>query len=150
MDVEDDIPWLLSANAAVKRAQEEARIWKELGSSLQCSVVLVLPNQAQPLFEKYIHDLEDIFVVSSVTVNGPLQGDWRYQAEFDVPGGKGVAWVLPPKDHKCPRCWRYVATVEDELCLRCEDVLDSEKEKREAGGMPKNPLSKDPLSMFWT
>lgn len=118
-----DLPWLLNANTAIKTAQEEARAKKIIGSSLESSVVLQLPSQARDVFERYADELEAIFVVSSVELNGEVDGEWKYSCDFDVPGGKGTAWVLPPEEHKCPRCWRYVAPVEDELCKRCEDVV---------------------------
>jgi len=58
-----------------------------------------------------------------VEVDGSTEGIWKFSAAFDAPGGKATAWVLPPKDKKCPRCWRYVAPKEDELCGRCEEVI---------------------------
>jgi isoleucyl-tRNA synthetase len=122
-----DLPWLLNANTAIKTAQEDARAKKIIGSSLESSVVLELPEQARQVFERYQDELEGIFVVSSAELaknqGGELEGDWKFSAEFDAPGGKGTAWVLPPRDNKCPRCWRYVAPVEDELCKRCEDAV---------------------------
>jgi isoleucyl-tRNA synthetase len=118
-----DLPWLLNANTAIKTAQEEARAKKIIGSSLESSVVLQLPSQAREVFERYADELEAIFVVSCVELDGQPEGAWKYSCEFDAPGGKGMAWVLPPKEHKCPRCWRYVAPVEDELCKRCEEVV---------------------------
>jgi isoleucyl-tRNA synthetase len=122
-----DIPWLLNANTAIKTAQEDARGKKIIGSSLESSVVLELPEQARQVFERYRDELEGIFVVSSAELakkqGGESEGDWKFSAEFDAPGGKGTAWVLPPRDNKCPRCWRYVAPVEDELCKRCEDAV---------------------------
>jgi isoleucyl-tRNA synthetase len=118
-----DLPWLLNANTAIKTAQEEARTKKIIGSSLESSVVLQLPSQAGQVFERYADELEAIFVVSSVDLDGKVKGVWKYSCDFDVPGGKGTAWVLPPKEHKCPRCWRFVAPVEDELCKRCEELV---------------------------
>ena len=118
-----DLPWLLNANTAIKIAQEEARAKKIIGSSLESSVILQLPSQALAVFERYADELETIFVVSSVAFGDQVEGAWKYSCDFDVPGGKGTAWVVPPKEHKCPRCWRYVAPVEDELCKRCEDVV---------------------------
>ena len=118
-----DIPWLLNANTAIKTAQEEARAKKIIGSSLESSVVLQLPLQALEVFERYADELETIFVVSSVGLNDKVEGAWKYSCDFDVPGGKGTAWVVPPKEHKCPRCWRYVALAEDELCKRCDEVV---------------------------
>jgi isoleucyl-tRNA synthetase len=118
-----DLPWLLNANNAIKTAQEDARAKKLIGSSLESSIVLQLPAQAQELFGRYADELDAIFVVSSVDLNGTAEGEWKYSSDFDAPGGKATAWVLPPKDKKCPRCWRYVALVEDELCMRCEKVV---------------------------
>lgn len=140
-DVEPDIHWLLNANTAIKTAQEEARAAKLIGSSLQSCVILEMPETAKAMFDKYLEDLEAIFVVSSVELAGAgakaeasvgssaeadvSRGrDWEFSAEFDVPGGgKGVAHVMPPKQAKCPRCWRYVASTEEELCKRCEEVV---------------------------
>ena len=121
--IKDDVPWLLSANAAIKTAQEEARAQKLVGSSLQSSVVLKLPESAKELFGRYADELYSIFVVSSVDLNAEVEGEWKFSAEFDTPGGKGVAWVLPPRQAKCPRCWRYVALADDELCERCDGVV---------------------------
>jgi isoleucyl-tRNA synthetase len=142
---------------AIKRAQEDARAQKLIKSSLKSSVVLTLPEQAKDIFKKYEEDLEAIFVVSSVALestagsdllqakrNDWLKGEWSFSVEFDVPGGGGTAWVLPPKHSKCPRCWRYVAPVEDELCARCDDLLQ-EKERP----VQINPISRSPLSRFW-
>jgi isoleucyl-tRNA synthetase len=121
--IRNDVPWLLNANAAVKIAQEEARAQKIVGSSLQSSVVLQIPDSAKKQFHRYSDELDSIFVVSSVEIDGDLEGEWKFQAEFEAPGGKGFAWVLPPKEAKCPRCWRYAAPSEEELCKRCEEVI---------------------------
>ncbi|RDL31165.1 uncharacterized protein BP5553_09954 [Venustampulla echinocandica] len=121
--IRDDITLIQSANTAIKAAQEEARAEKLIGSSLECSVALSLSPEAYAVFTRYAHELDSIFVVSSVQLNGPdaePEGEWKYSVEFD--GGRCKASVLPPKDSKCPRCWRYVAPV-DELCQRCEDAV---------------------------
>jgi isoleucyl-tRNA synthetase len=34
--------------------------------------------------------------------------------------------VHPPTGEKCPRCWRFVKGVEEEICGRCEHVVKSE------------------------
>lgn len=119
----DDLPWLLNANTAIKTAQEKGRKKKIIGPSLQTSVVLELPSAARDVFSRYEDELAAILVVSCVELDGQLDGEWKYSSKFDAPGGQGRAWILKPKDHKCPRCWRYVAPIEDELCKRCEDVV---------------------------
>jgi isoleucyl-tRNA synthetase len=122
----NDLSWLLNANTAIKTAQEEARAQKLIGSSLESSVLLELPASARDLFDRYADELEAIFVVSSVSLaETGLQpeAEWKYSSTFDVPGGQATAWVLPAEDHKCPRCWRFVAPAPEELCVRCEDVV---------------------------
>ncbi|PQE17800.1 hypothetical protein CJF31_00005563 [Rutstroemia sp. NJR-2017a BVV2] len=123
--IEKDIPWLMNAMAAIKVAQEEARGQKIIGSSLESSVVLILPEQARTLFESYAEELESIFVVSSVSLGGQCEGEWKFSAEFDAPGGEAIVWVLPPSHAKCSRCWRYVAPAQDEICKRCEEFTTS-------------------------
>ena len=118
-----DLPWLLNANTAIKTAQEEARAKKVIGSSLETSIVLELPTQGKEVFIKYADELANIFVVSSVELGGHTEAAWEYSAVFAAPGGKATAWVLPPTDKKCPRCWRFVAPSQDELCNRCDGVV---------------------------
>lgn len=86
----------------------------------------------------------------------PEAPEWKFSFDFLIPQGVGpnrnrpdgmeasvsdggcvdvegsskavgcTAWVLPPKAHKCPRCWRYIAPKDDGLCGRCEDVVQHE------------------------
>lgn len=120
-----DIPVLMSAHAAVKSALEVARAAKALGSSLQSSVVITVPEgDVAAALGRYASELDGIFVVSSVDVNTDVpEGAWAYEETFEVDGTKGKVTVSPPKQHKCGRCWRYIAVEEDSLCGRCEDVV---------------------------
>ncbi|KAI0596528.1 isoleucyl-tRNA synthetase [Biscogniauxia sp. FL1348] len=128
-DLRGDLPVLMSVNAAIKAAQEQGRNEKALGSSLQSFVVIKAGSLVDTVLEKYTGELEDMFVVSSVTINGsvPEHPKWAYRQEFDIDingtkcGGEVV--VLPPWKEKCGRCWRYIAPVENEICARCEDVV---------------------------
>ncbi|KAK4100746.1 isoleucyl-tRNA synthetase [Parathielavia hyrcaniae] len=122
----EDVPVLMRAHAAIKAALELARGDKVLGSSLQCAVVLEVPEgRVLEALGRYGEELEAMFVVSSVELNGavPDGAEWKYCEEFELEGGQCTAWVLPPKQAKCPRCWRYVAPKKDELCGRCEEVV---------------------------
>ncbi|KAI1001984.1 Isoleucine--tRNA ligase [Podosphaera aphanis] len=123
--IEAEIPWLMNASTAVKSAQEKARAQKLMGSSLECAVVLQLPPAATSVFQRYADELDSMFVVSSVEFGSSPITEWIFSAEFDAPGGMGTAWVSAPKGHKCPRCWRYVAPVSEQLCARCEHVISS-------------------------
>jgi isoleucyl-tRNA synthetase len=138
----NDIPILMSVHAAIKTGLERARMDKVLGSSLQSRVVIAVhDNQTRDVLKKYADELEAMFVVSHVEVTGPLPENsdwngaiWSYSQVIDSSGetggnGKiGEVVVLPPKDDKCPRCWRYVAPSEEELCGRCKDVVEAQAE----------------------
>lgn len=128
-ELREAIPVLITAHSAIKAALEEARNGKHVGSSLQAFVVLQLPENSEilrvlgPLKE----ELDAIFVVSSVAIrtdtSEPTDVAWKRETAFAVGDETCKVWLLPPRDHKCPRCWRYVAPKEDELCSRCEEVV---------------------------
>jgi isoleucyl-tRNA synthetase len=122
----------------IKHLQEQAREKKQLGSSLQSFVHLVLPHtgdRSSTVFHQYLSELPDLFVVSSVTLADPgealpaeiAQAKWQYEDECELPGGQeGRVYVYAPQASKCARCWRYaipepVATAE--ICDRCDSVV---------------------------
>lgn len=122
-------------NSAIKNAQEHARSRKQMGSSLQSFVHISLPESGPSLalFRKYLSELPDFFVVSSVTLgvsDDPIPADigdaeWQYESSFELSNGqKGTAYVYTPNALKCERCWRYVVPPNDEpVCERCNQVL---------------------------
>jgi isoleucyl-tRNA synthetase len=132
-----DLSPILRANDAVKLAQESARKEGRLGSSLQSSIHLVFPDDSSAtyhLFQRYLAELESLFVVSSVSLHQSSidniidHAEWSYSADFEtVESDKAQAYVLPPIAVKCARCWRYkvhTATgTEVALCGRCTDVM---------------------------
>ncbi|PGH28040.1 isoleucine-tRNA ligase [Polytolypa hystricis UAMH7299] len=138
--LENNLPLLMAVNSTVKTLQETARSNKQMGSSLQSFVHLSFscPATEVPMFEAFGSELQDLFVVSSVSLSYennssdiPVEiqsAEWSYNAEFELPNGtKGVAWVYTPQENKCERCWRYKVPIqhegEDQLCVRCEDVV---------------------------
>ena len=113
---------------SVKLAMESARDSKDIGSSLQCRVVIATEDQGvKSCLGRYRDELDSIFVASKVEVNStvPPSTDslWQYEKEFSQGDLSGKVHILPPTDEKCSRCWRYLAEVEDSLCDRCEDVV---------------------------
>lgn len=125
------LKFLSATNTAIKSAQEEARGKKLIGSSLESSVLLSLPPDSEGYYKLLEDELASIFVVSKVGVNphneepsGTLE--WKFDAvvtEGEATEVPFKVWVVPAEEHKCPRCWRFVAPVEDSLCGRCEEVV---------------------------
>lgn len=114
-------------HAAVKAGLEQAREAKALGSSLQCSVLINTENnELATLLDEYVDELDAMFVVSHVDVNRAVDDEraWCYTREFELPAAPGgIVHVLPPRQEKCSRCWRYLAAQEDGLCDRCEAAV---------------------------
>ncbi|PRM90736.1 isoleucine--tRNA ligase [Aliarcobacter cryaerophilus] len=53
--------------------------------------------------------------LSNITSSKELLGSFKIEnSDFKVYKASG---------HKCPRCWKYTSTKEDELCSRCEEVV---------------------------
>ncbi|KAL2126670.1 hypothetical protein VTI74DRAFT_429 [Chaetomium olivicolor] len=130
-ELSEAVPLLMGMHGAIKGAMELAREQKRLGSSLQCDVVLKVPEgRVLQVLERFRDELEAMFVVSSVDLNGQVSDDleWSYRFAVEVDGQECEAWVVPPKQAKCPRCWRYVAPKEDTLCGRCEEVVEKAAE----------------------
>ncbi|PKS08286.1 hypothetical protein jhhlp_005230 [Lomentospora prolificans] len=126
-ELRKDIPVIISTHAAVKCALESARMAKALGSSLQSSVIISVPEgDVAAVLRKHVAELDSMFVVSSVDINVAVpEAPWVYEETFGVNGVQGKAYVLPPKQHKCGRCWRYLAEKEDSLCVRCDEVVQN-------------------------
>lgn len=144
-ELDDDIPQLMRAVAAVKGAQEDARTAKLMGDSLQSWVWLdPKTDKARDLFDRYSEILETLFGVSKVSrghlkINDLDRFGWSRLVDFDIGGGQNhsvTAHVYAPQQAKCTRCWKYSAPTEakeeEALCKRCEGVVgDLKKVKPE-------------------
>lgn len=133
-------------------ASEQGRVQKKIGQSLQSDVTLMTAD-ARVLDALHLlgeEQLATLFVVSGLRIvdssssgsvpplppprswsfpgrDAAADGnpDWEFVAEARLEGSGAVvkAVVRHPVDHKCSRCWRYVAPEKDALCDRCEGVV---------------------------
>ena len=98
----------------VLKALEEARNEKIIGKSLQAHVILYPNDETRALLEA-IPSLGKLFIVSAVTISS---GSGKYtfdQLSIDVFRAEG---------DMCARCWHIRDINEDELCDRCQTVLN--------------------------
>ena len=110
----------------VTKALELARKKKEIGHSLDASVMLGLSAPLMERLNPYTDQLRSIFIVSSVTIadmDTVLEG---VESEA-VPGLKVKISVSP--DKKCERCWVHDPSVGQDqkhplICKRCLKVLN--------------------------
>lgn len=99
----------------IQQAIEKARQEKRIGSNLEATVELTLPESAfqHPVFEA-IPTLEEFFILSVLTIK-------RTDA------AEPSAVVLESPHQKCARCWKHVPTVghqtHTDLCDRCDEAV---------------------------
>lgn len=150
--LETDYQDLMAVGSTIKTVQEIARGAKQMGSSLQ-SFVHIVPDtntNTESVLSRYLFELPDLFVVSSVTIGAhgePLPheivaAEWHYDGRYELPGGqKGAVYVYTPKANKCARCWRYTVPdvvreeekQEQELCDRCDEVVRDLEQVSDSG-----------------
>jgi isoleucyl-tRNA synthetase len=100
----------------VLRTLEEARIAKQIGSSLEAKVTLQASGGALELLERYQSDLRYVFIVSQVELK-------------EAQGGEDVSITVSRADgEKCERCWNYSTRVGESevyptVCERCVAAL---------------------------
>jgi len=103
----------------VLRALEEARVAKQIGSSLEAKVSLKASGSALELLQKHQSDLRYLFIVSQVELGQ---------------GGEGVSIAISVADgEKCERCWNYSTRVGESeryptVCERCVAALNEIEE----------------------
>jgi isoleucyl-tRNA synthetase len=118
-----EVEWerLFAIRDDVLRALEEARVAKQIGSSLQAKVSLKASGSALELLQKHQNDLRYVFIVSQVELVPADQGD-------------GVSIAISVADgEKCERCWNYSPRVGESeryptVCERCVAALNEIEE----------------------
>jgi len=110
-EIEDRWERLIAVRDEVNAALETARQDKVIGTSLAAAVTVLADDATLTLLRPYEKDLPMLFITSAVSL-----------LPADVDAGPGVR-VARAAGEKCPRCWRYVEEMSDEVCLRCADAL---------------------------
>ncbi|HXN35529.1 MAG TPA: isoleucine--tRNA ligase [Opitutaceae bacterium] len=118
-----DIASLIKMRAKVNEAIEPLRAAGRIGKSLDAAVTLRVPgaDPLRPALERHLASLPEIFIVSQVGLEappGPADGF-----------GVGVRTCSEAGLAKCPRCWRWVPSLEHnplgQVCPRCAETLNS-------------------------
>jgi isoleucyl-tRNA synthetase len=108
---------LLRLRGVIGQAIERARQEKLIGNALEAAVVLHSDSDVTKKIGK--EELEEFFILSDLTI---------HQAK------DASASVTKTQYKKCARCWRHRPTVgaskvHPDLCDRCEDVVDANKNR---------------------
>lgn len=114
---------LFAVRDEVLRVLEEARIAKQIGSSLEARVTLLASGDTLRLLKQYEAELRYIFIVSQVEV---LAVEGNKSIEINVSKAEG---------EKCERCWNYSTRVGESskyatVCERCVAALEEIENQR--------------------
>ena len=107
----------------VKKALEQARADKVIGSSLEAKVTLHCSDAVADFLNGFTaEELEDLLIVSQVEIQ---KGEGGTKGLFE---GLGVE-VVHAEGEKCERCWKYTSDVGSHaahctLCARCASILE--------------------------
>ena len=97
----------------VLKKLEEARSQNIIGKSFNAKLVITLDSKAKEVFSLVKDNAKQLLIVS--------------QLEF-VDGDSFDCVVSPAVGDTCSRCWMIVPSInENELCPRCQKILDSLK-----------------------
>lgn len=85
---------------------------------IKSTLELVLQTKSSKVASLSSADAEDWFTVSQVVSESNAQN----LGIFEV--GEDSFKILKATECKCPRCWKYRAKSEEDLCQRCEEALN--------------------------
>lgn len=118
-EIEAEFEPIWSFRDTLYKKLEELRVEGKFKNKLEAEIVLEADNAVGELFEKHAEYLDDYFLVSKVKMGGLSSGE-RFSWSHKLGQVSGV--VQHSSSCKCPRCWKYVAEAEGQLCGRCESV----------------------------
>ncbi|KAF9523263.1 tRNA synthetases class I-domain-containing protein [Crepidotus variabilis] len=136
-DASKDMASLLRIRGTVLALLEKAREAKQLKSSLEAEVDIIVPNGFEgpvvELLHREEHFLKTLFIVSDASIAdegslGTSSSNWVYSESISIPGSDDdiAIRVRPAACHKCPRCWTFSRLPDDRLCNRCEKVVETD------------------------
>jgi isoleucyl-tRNA synthetase len=114
---------IIKMRAKVNEAIEPLRAAGRIGKSLDAAVTLRVPGNdpLRPILERHLGALPEIFIVSDVKLDVPLDPSGAFTVDVGQCSESGVS--------RCPRCWRWVPALEEtplgHTCPRCAETLRS-------------------------
>ncbi|MFA7570832.1 MAG: isoleucine--tRNA ligase [Sulfurimonadaceae bacterium] len=114
-EVESKLNEELLINAKEKFSEAIDTLKKD--KTIKTTLELVLYTSNQELQQMCQTQLADWFLVSEIVE----EKQDNCKVSFEVDGSEFEVYIS--SKHKCPRCWKFTAYKEDELCSRCSDVL---------------------------
>jgi isoleucyl-tRNA synthetase len=87
--------------------------------TIKTTLELVLYTNSEDINALQAQEVADWFLVSEVVQQPQENATMQFKVH------DAIFEIYVTKKHKCPRCWKYCAHSEDELCPRCDVVMKS-------------------------
>ncbi len=110
-----DVAFLKEAREKFFEIVDQLKKEKRIKSTLELDLVY----QGDKTSGLETSDLEDWFTVSNLLT----QSDADKLGAFEVAGERFA--IIQSQAHKCPRCWKQKSNAQDQLCTRCQAVIDA-------------------------
>ena len=108
-ELKEEFGSLLKIRSEVNKALENARNDKLIASAQEASVTITCSDEEKLLLEKTL---------------GDSLSQWLIVSAASVQTGETGASVVKASGTKCPRCWNYSETPDENgLCPRCHEVM---------------------------
>lgn len=126
-EIEQEFEHILNIKSHLYKCLEQIRKEANIKSNLELSVEIQVSGPLSELLHSHQEFLEDYFLVSNVSINHitpAKRGDILLETSLDI-AGTNISLIIKQSPHeKCPRCWKFTAPSKDELCGRCESVVN--------------------------
>ncbi|THV04716.1 isoleucyl-tRNA synthetase [Dendrothele bispora CBS 962.96] len=134
LEAQKEMNQLLKIRKTVLSLLEEARGRKQLKSSLEAEIDIIVPddigtNAVVDLLRREEPFLKTLFIVSDATLTdegslGTTSPAWVYSDSVSISGITFGIRVRPSTLLKCPRCWTFTRVESESVCGRCSSVLN--------------------------
>ncbi|OBA23596.1 isoleucyl-tRNA synthetase [Metschnikowia bicuspidata var. bicuspidata NRRL YB-4993] len=125
--IENEMQIIWAIRESLSRTFENLRLHGKFKNKLEATVSLYLSDDLAKVLRNHKEYLEDYFLVSSVNLSEKRdelpEGDIENRFFVELPDRNIIGVVRKSPACKCPRCWKYTARSQNEVCEKCADVI---------------------------
>lgn len=121
--VEDEFALIWEIKDRLYKKLEQLRLSGEFKNKLEVQILINSKSSAQmeAILKNHATFLDDYFLVSKVSLT-----EQSLDSSLTLANGESIeVSILKSDDHKCPRCWKFIAEEPNTLCHKCDSVVHS-------------------------
>ncbi|QBM86762.1 Isoleucyl-tRNA synthetase [Metschnikowia aff. pulcherrima] len=126
-EVEQEMQNIWKIRESLSRTFETLKLNGQFKNKLEAVVLLYSEKKSNELLQRHKDFLEDYFLVSGVQLHEKpsnfAESAPLLSFSVELPSGCVEGIVKTSSNCKCPRCWKYTAKSQNELCAKCTSVV---------------------------